>query len=232
MELTTRDAAAIIAISASTKRDLVRLYGVNEARISVVHLGATDFTPLRKSLRWVPPDRYVLFVGGRRGYKNFDVLVEALPPVFVRDRSLHLVCAGGGSFTREELNAFASSGLAGRIHQVNVDDETLGVVYARAVALIYPSRYEGFGMPVLEAFNCGCPVIAARVSSIPEIGGDAALYIDPQDPSSICASLDRLLDDPDQRVDLASRGRARVQEFTWERTARATAKVYRSVLNL
>lgn len=230
MEETTKSASAIIAISESTKNDLVRIYGVKPERVRVVHLGPAllkDDAPLANSFL---PDRFILFVGDRAGYKNFGALIEAIPSVFDKDHTLQLVCAGGGSFTRHERISFETAGLRGRIHQVEATDSGLKLLYSNAVALIYPSRYEGFGMPVLEALEYGCPVITTEMSSIPEIAGEAALYVSPSNPESIGLALQRLIEDPLLRNDLIIKGHAQARQFTWERTAQETARVYREVL--
>lgn len=230
MKATTEGASAIIAISEATKKDLIRIYGIKPERIRVVHLGVTilkESAPIKKSSS---PGRFILFVGDRGLYKNFDMLIEAIPPIFGKDQAIQLVCAGGGSLTRRERAAIDSAGLRGRVHQVAATDSGLKLLYSSALALIYPSRYEGFGMPVLEALASGCPVVTSAVSSLPEIAGAAALYISPSDPESIGIALQRLIEDPILRSELVVKGHEQAKKFTWEKTAEATAQVYREVL--
>jgi glycosyltransferase involved in cell wall biosynthesis len=230
MKTTTESASAIIAISAATKRDLIRIYGVKPERIRVVHLGVTFLKESAPIQKLSSPERFILFVGDRGLYKNFDMLIEAIPTIFAKDHAIQLVCAGGGSFTRRERVAIDAAGLRGRVHQVAATDSGLKLLYSSALALIYPSRYEGFGMPVLEALACGCPVVTSAVSSLPEIAGGAALYISPSDPESIGIALQRLIENPLLRSELVVKGHEQAKKFTWEKTAEDTAQVYREVL--
>ena len=117
----------------------------------------------------------------------------------------------------------------GRVQQRNVADGDIAACYAHAEVFVFPSLYEGFGIPILEAFSCGCPTLLARASCFPEIAGDAALYFDPQTPGSMAAALTRLLGDAALRDQLRARGRARAAEFTWERTTARTLDIYRAL---
>lgn len=222
-------AAGIIAISESTKRDLVRLLEVPEERVRVIPLAAALPPPAEAR----PPDlprRYLLFVGQRAGYKNFLPLLAALAPLLRDEAGPSLVCAGWKPFSRAEREAIDGAGAGGRVlHRPDPDDAELATLYRHAAVFVYPSRYEGFGIPVLEAFSCGCPAALARSSSLPEVGGDAAAYFDPDDPASMRAEIARLLDDAGLRRDLVERGRRRAGEFSWDRTAEETLACYRSV---
>lgn len=206
-------ANAIIAVSEHTKTDLVEMYGIAPERVTVIHHGAS-LTPsmLRPSSL---PDDYVLFVGQRALYKNFRVVVEAL-------RNDNLVCVGGGAFTTEERALLAE-------HRVNaiqrsVTDSELAACYANARAFVFPSRYEGFGIPILEAFACDCPVVLARASCFPEIAGDAAVYFAPDSVEELRGALDQAVS---RRASLVTAGRARLQRFSWESAATTTTAVYR-----
>jgi glycosyltransferase involved in cell wall biosynthesis len=162
-------AAAILAISESTKRDLVELYGIDPARVTVTHLGNRLVPTPGVSPRASFPARYVLFVGTRNTYKNFGLVLEAIAGLDVA-----LACVGGGPFDAGEHALIAKHGLTDRVVQASVADGELAACYAHALAFVFPSRYEGFGIPILEAFACGCPVLVARASCFPEIAGDAA----------------------------------------------------------
>lgn len=212
----------ILAISEYTKQDVVKLYGIDPARITVTHLGnrlhANATTPRLAGL----PERYVLFVGTRNTYKNFGTLLQALAGL-----DLDLVCIGGGAFDALEQAQLAKLGLTYRASQRSVADHELAACYAHALAFVFPSRYEGFGIPILEAFACGAPAIVANASCFPEIAGDAALYFDPDRASELCAALLRLLGDAALAADLRARGRARAAQFTWQATAARTLAAYR-----
>jgi glycosyltransferase involved in cell wall biosynthesis len=220
-------AARIIAISAHTKRDVVEHLGVDPDRVDVVHLGLAWSAPARRPERL--PDRYVLYTGTRSAYKNWAPFVRALAPLILDDPALHLVCSGH-PFSPEERAHLERLRIAGRVLHVSADEGVLRALYAGAAAFAFPSLYEGFGLPVLEAFSEGCPAALARTSSLPEVGGDAALYFDPTDEGSMRASVARLLDDAALRATLIARGRARVREFSWDATCAGTAESYRRAL--
>ncbi len=217
-------AAAILAISESTKRDLVELYGLDPARVTVTHLGnRLAPTPGATQPASLPP-RYVLFVGTRNTYKNFALVLEA-----IRGLDVGLACVGGGPFDSDELSQIARLGLTSRVVQTSVTDAELAACYAHALAFVFPSRYEGFGIPILEAFACGCPVLVARASCFPEIAGDAARYFDPDDASELAALLAEVIEDRAAADLLRARGLARAAQFTWEATAAHTLAAYREV---
>lgn len=223
-------AARILAISEHTKRDILRFFDVPPERIVVTHLA--------NSLRVPPPgeappadlpSRYLLFVGNRGAYKNFSALARAVAPLMEKDRDLHILCTGGGPFGTAEQAEFASLGIAHRVLLRSADDRALFHLYRNARVHVFPSRYEGFGIPVLESFAASCPMALSRSSSLPEIAGDAARYFDPDDPDSIREAVDVLLRDEEARRDLVAKGHARLGQFTWSETARQTKAVYRSL---
>ena len=215
-------ADAILAISENTKRDVVKFYGIDPDRITVTHLAnrlvADASTPRIEGL----PERYVLFVGTRNTYKNFGVFLEG-----VAGLQLPVVCIGGGPFDAIEQAKIASLGIDAM--QRNVADGELPGCYAHAAAFVFPSKYEGFGIPILEAFACGAPTIVARASCFPEIAGDAARYFEPDDPADLARVLAEVIADPS---DLRERGRARNATFTWERCAAQTLAVYESLATI
>ncbi|HTL32207.1 MAG TPA: glycosyltransferase family 1 protein [Kofleriaceae bacterium] len=219
-------AAGILAISENTKQDIVELYGIPAERIVVTHLG-NRLTGSREQAK--PrgfPDRYVLFVGTRNTYKNFGLVLEALAQI----PDVALACIGGGPFDDGEKARIAKHGLGDRVTQRNVSDDEMGACYAHAEAFVFPSRYEGFGIPILEAFACGCPALLARASCFPEIAGDAALYFDPDEADELRAALVRVLEDRTLADRLRALGHARARELTWESTAARTAAAYRDMV--
>lgn len=207
----------ILAISETTKQDVVKMYGIAPDRITVTHLGnrLRGGGPRPEGF----PERYVLFVGTRNTYKNFGVLVEALAPLH-----LPLVAVGGGPFDPSEVALIEKHGITAI--QRNVRDDELAACYANAYAFVFPSRYEGFGIPILEAFACGAPAIVANASCFPEIAGDAALYFNPDDAGALTNQLRAV---PDLATDLRARGIAREAAFTWEATAATTLAAYREI---
>ena len=219
----------VVAISAATKADLLRFTPIPADRIRVIHLGVGD------GLLWRPadarpaglPDRFLRFVGKRGGYKNFAGVAPALAAV-LRDRpDLHLVCIGGGPLTAAETAPFGP--MADRVLQRQADDATLAWCYAHAAAFLFPSRYEGFGLPILEAFLNRCPTVLSDRSCFPEIGGEAALYFDPDRTDHLVDQLGRLIGDDATRRRLGEMGAVRAREFTWARTAAAHAALYREL---
>lgn len=218
----------IITGSESAAHDVRSMLGVPADKITVIHHGST-FTgeePGNPDLRL--PGRYVLYVGARVGYKNFLGMVEAIAPVMRDLPDVHLVAAGGGPFTAEETTFLTQAGIAGRAHQMPADDRSLATLYRSAQVFVLPSKYEGFGLPVLEAMAFGCACAVSNASSVPEVGGDAVAYFDPASPDEIAEAVRTLLEDTATRRALESAGRVRAATFTWERSARAHLAVYES----
>lgn len=221
----------IVTVSANTKKDLCRLYGIDESKVQVIHQGISLFPPAGPiELPKGVPERYILFVGSRRMYKNYDRFLDALSPLLAKDKELYLVCAGGGRFSPSESEKLSKLGLPGQVHQVEIDDRSLAALYKNALAFAFPSLYEGFGLPVLEAFACGCPAVLSNTSSLPEVGGDAAAYFDPQDETSIREAMSRVVYDEDLRARMSAEGRGRSRLFSWEETARRTKEAYLRML--
>lgn len=222
-----RQADALISVSHSTKADLVAHLGVAPERIRVIHLANSLTTP--PSPRSPLSEPYLLYVGQRGAYKNFDRLLEtyhALPDV---RRDFRLVCFGGGGWTPQELAKIRDLGLEARVLQLSGPDERLADLYAHATAFVYPSRYEGFGIPPLEAMHYDCPVLVGQTSSIPEVVGEAGLYFDPESSEELAAQLQRLLSDGALREQLAQRGREQERRFSWDRCAAETLDYYRQI---
>ncbi len=235
-------ARRVIAISESTKRDLMRLYGVPESQIAVIPPGieqefhreykpeAVEQFRSRKSL----PEHFILFVGTLEPRKNIPALVRAFMQARRRFKLPHrLVVVGGrGWMDKAITRAVQESGAQEWIIFPGfVPGDELPYWYRAADAFVYPSVYEGFGMPPLEAMAAGTPTVVADSSSLPEAVGDAALLVAPNDEASLEEALGQILTDDELRAELAARGRARARTFTWERAAAATAEVYRNVLH-
>ncbi|MBF8276255.1 MAG: glycosyl transferase group 1 family protein [Candidatus Brocadiaceae bacterium] len=226
-------ATKIIAISENTKRDIIKLFGIKEDKIEVIYLAnslAAGTMEKGKGAVNDLPQKYLLFVGNRRGYKNFDTFVESISSLLQDDNGLHLVCAGGGKFTPSEIAGLEKLGIMQKVTQRHFDDNKLAQFYRNALALVFPSLYEGFGIPILEAFSCGCPVIASNISSLPEVAGNAAEYFDPADTMSILSMVKKVIFNDNLRQELKDRGYERLKEFSWGKTAANTKKLYQSIL--
>jgi len=214
----------IICASESTKKDLVEFLRVPEEKIRVVHYGTSLQKTIPVTARADGP--YFLYVGQRGGYKNFSVIPEAFRQSRDLKGNFRLVCFGGGPFNSVEQRQFAECGMVGKVDYITGNDSLLAGLYERAAALIYPSLYEGFGFPVLEAMAMGCPVLTVRRSSIPEIVGDAGLYFEPEHADDLVARVVGLLSDAGLRQSLVEKGRQRAKLFSWESCADKTADFY------
>lgn len=221
-------AARIITISETTRKDLVRLYGLDPEKIIPIHL-ANSLEPgsAERPENFPFQPGFLLFVGERAGYKNFAGMCRGLAPLLAAE-NIPLVCAGGGDFSPAEEALFRELGIK-RITCLRAGDGELAWLYGNAAALVLPSLYEGFGIPVLEAFACRCPAILAGAGSLPEVGGDAALYFDPADAAGLRLAAARVLGDPALREDLRRRGAERLKLFSWDLTAGKTMRVYRAL---
>jgi len=229
------NAAAVIAISENTRQDIVKFTDADPDRIHVIYLGNPfEHSPAQPDPHPAPPvfeKPYLLFVGGRPAYKNFDVFIRSVAGLVRDHEDLQVVCAGWLPFSAQEKKVFKESGIPDKIHHVKINDTILKNLYRNARAFVFPSRYEGFGLPVLEAFSCKCPVIMSNSSSLPEVGGDAAAYFDPDDRESIRSAVERVLNDEKYREDLIQKGSERLKLFSWEKTADLTKKVYTGLLH-
>jgi glycosyltransferase involved in cell wall biosynthesis len=221
-EITLAD--AIICVSEATRRDLLEFYEVDPRRVHAIHSG---IAPPPKPVP-VPglPRRYILFVSTIEPRKNLEVLLEAFDELRI-DYDGSLVIAGRVGWKSDDI----ARRLRGRgiVHLDYLPPPQLAATYRNAEVFVFPSIYEGFGFPLLEAMANGVPVIAARSSSLPEVGGDAALYFEPRNAHELAAQVRRLLSDQALRRDLIARGQARAAQFRWDEAARRTLQVFRTV---
>lgn len=218
----------IVAVSENTKRDILSLYPqVSPEKISVIYHGAS-FADLRPA-GCACPEKFILFVGRRDGYKNFRILLSALKPLLERDRDMGIVCAGE-PFRHGEQRLIAESGLGGRVFSIGASDAQLLYLYSKAEAFVFPSLYEGFGLPILEAFRAGCPVCLADASCFPEIAEDAAIYFDPRDEVALLEAVTRCMEDRSLRGTLVRKGKERLRAFDWTASAASLGRVYASLI--
>lgn len=224
-KLLVEKASHIIAVSENTKRDLVELLGTSPSKISVVHHGYRAVSDVAPRLF----DKYVLYVGERKGYKNFFPWLSAVRPLLVKDPSLRVVCTGL-PFGKGELELFARWSIADRLVHISADDAQMASLYRHALCFVFPSHYEGFGIPILEAFHNGCPVCLSNASCFPEVAGDAALYFNPHDAQSMMDALQEVLSSPALREEMRLKGLKRAGDFSLERMVQNTCDVYRKLL--
>ena len=219
-------ADAVICISAKTKSDLLSVYGDLDKPVQVIPLAVSrGFRKSGIGKRGLP-EEFVLFVGVRSSYKNFGVVLRGFAEIAALWPKMTLLCVGGPPFSRQELASIEAQGLLNRVANKGVADDELPAVYSAAAAFVFPSLYEGFGLPVLEAMAAGCPTILADQECFREVAADAAAFFDPLDWRGLTEVLARILSDGHFRTGLVKAGRLREDSFSWERTAKETARVY------
>lgn len=218
-------AGAIVCVSENTRRDVIALYPETADRAVTIHLGI-DPARFRKQGVVSVEQPYILYVGPRYyAYKNFRSFIEAFagsPDL----RNWYRVLCVGPQFSSSEREHLSTIGIEDRVRAVQPCDDELAQLYAGAAVFVYPSRYEGFGIPPLEAMAAGCPVIALREASMPEVCGDAAYYCSDPGPDGIAEAMQKVLGDTLLAADLRSRGGKRIAHFTWRECARRHAEVY------
>ena len=235
-----RRARRVVTVSRTTADDLMRLFGAEEGRIDVIPHGVhAEFLSagdperdeaLRRRLGVTPP--YLLHVGNHKPHKNAEGLLKAYQILQQRGRVAvpPLVMAGGFPRDGELAARAAAMGVGDRVRCLGtVERPELGALFRGASVFVYPTLYEGFGLPVLEAMACGVPVVAGDVAAVREVAGDAVVRVNPRDVVELAAAVRRVLEQGELRNDLRARGRARAQGFGWRRAAEATLAVYRSV---
>lgn len=219
----------LICVSENTRKDLINVYGIPRDKTRVVYHGI-DLKAAQQKATILPglPDKYVLYVGTRAGYKDFATLFKGIQPILQQRPNLHLVCIGGGRFLPEEMQEIKAQGLDKQVHQLSANDAQLRYAYRHALAFVYPSLYEGFGLPILEAFAQECPVVLSNASCFPEIAHDAALYFEPGNIASCTEALEHIItDDNSHRI---AKGLIRCQDLSWRKAAEKMSNIYREVL--
>lgn len=228
-------ASHIICISESTRRDLLELYELDSKKVSVVPLGYDLLSTGLRTSEDTPvlsqPSPYVLYVGERAAYKNFKAFLRAFAGSAWLCENFRIICFGGGALQADEIELLSE--LSIKPHQIKLvggGDDVLAEYYQNAAILVYPSLYEGFGIPPLEAMALGCPVVCSNTSSIPEIVGDAGEYFDPENIDSIRAALETVLQSSEKRAKLIQKGFKKCTEYSWDRCANKTLEIYRGLV--
>lgn len=223
----------VICISESTRKDLIRLFGVSEQKTSVVLLG---FDPsltsqINQAYRTPSGRPFILYVGQRGGYKNFSGLLIALSSSSRLRNNFDIVAFGGGPFTDKELSLITALGLSAEgVFQIGGDDNFLSQLYVAAKVFVYPSLYEGFGIPPLEAMAHGCPVVCSNTSSLPEVVGNTAELFDPDIDDSLRVAIENVAYSDDASSRLRLLGYERVRQFSWQKCAAETQQIYKGLI--
>jgi glycosyltransferase involved in cell wall biosynthesis len=224
----------VICISENTRSDLVRLYNVDPAGTSVVHLGyslTSEMGEISHHQEVPQPGQRpsLLYVGNRGGYKNFVTLLRAFSssPIL---REFDLIAFGGSPCFPDEREEIKRLGITDRVRFESGSDRALAGHYRAASAFVYPSMYEGFGIPPLEAMSHGCPVVCSNAGAIPEVVGDAGVYFDPNNSDELRSALEYVATNEGLQADLRMRGYRRISAFSWDRCAASTARIYRDIM--
>ncbi|MCX6030229.1 MAG: glycosyltransferase family 1 protein [Chloroflexi bacterium] len=234
-----RAARAVIVISESTRRDALSRYPGDAGKFRVIYGGVSrQFCPAAPHAaaavrqRYGLPERFILAVGTIEPRKNYEALLAAYRALRDRGQTVGLVIAGKKGWRSEAFfRQLHDLGLEDRVRLLGyVADADLPALYTAAEVFAFPSLYEGFGLPALEAMACGTPVVASNTSSLPEVVGDAGLLVSPRDVAGLTTAIEAALTDAALRADLCARGLTQAGRFTWEATARATLQVYQVVL--
>jgi glycosyltransferase involved in cell wall biosynthesis len=232
-----KSADAIIAISENTKKDILEYSNVPESKIMVTYLAVSeDFRKATEDEKNAIRNKYnlnkpfIIYVGLRERYKNFITLLKAYSK-WGKSQDFELVCVGGRKvFSKDEIAIIKNARIENSVRLLTgISDKEIMALYSSAHVFVYPSLYEGFGFPPLEAMNCGTPVIVANTSSIPEIVGDAGIYFDPLSEEELITCLDQITYSADLSKQLIEKGLERAKLFNWENTAKETYKIYKSL---
>ena len=230
----TQRADYIICVSNNTKKDLIDIFDIDPQKIAVVYHGHSLFSEPSETFKIQqnnPYHPYILYVGQRGWYKNFSRLIQAYASCSSLNSNFNLLCMGGSDFTQDELQLIHKLGVSeNKIIHTSGDDQYLAKLYSQASVFVYPSLYEGFGIPILEAMSFGCPVVCSNTSSFPEVAFNAAEFFDPYDIESIAHALEKVLFSPKLSQRLTDLGKERVKDFSWEKCAEQTHSIYVSLL--
>ena len=227
MEKSTR----IIAVSENTKKDIINIYPhIDASKINVVYHGCSIKINTKSAVTL--PGNFVLFVGTRALYKNFIFLINSIAELLQNDPNLHLICAGGGDFEANEKALICKYGLEKQVIQKHFEEDELGFFYSKAKCFVFPSLYEGFGIPVLEAMTCGCPVVLTNCSSFPEVAESAGIYYELNNADDLRKKIKNLLDNEFLRLEYSLKGLEQVKKFSWEKAASECLSVYKKACTI
>lgn len=221
-----KKADRIIAISNNTKRDIIDILNIRPEKVDVIYHGYKRPNSIALPNQY---GRYILFVGARTGYKNFANLAKAFSQIKEKDKDLKLICTGQ-PFLKDELKFLKDIGILSNVLHLSVNEQHLNTLYSHALCFVYPSKYEGFGMPVLEAFANNCPVCLSNSSSLPEVAADAAIYFDPENIESITTAIKKAIYDEQFMSAMIEKGKKRLDYFSWQKCADQTFLSYKKLI--
>lgn len=225
-----KKASKIFTISLASKNDIIKVYKVASDKVVVTYPGIKETNAMGKEKFNFD---YILYVGTLQPRKNIVKLVEAFSKITSKHPNIKLLVVGKKGWLYEEiLDAPKKFNVESDVKFLDfVKDEEMPTLYKNALCFVLPSLYEGFGLPVLEAMKYGCPVLLSNVSSLPEAGGEAAVYFDPENVNDIAAKIDRVISDPKLRTSMSQKGLNQVKKFSWEKTARETLSELEKIVN-
>ena len=224
-------AKKIIAVSQATKNDIIDLFGVDSHKIEVIYHGSSLNVQMAIKPDIPIPEQFLLYVGERRGYKNFDGFIRAVAPLLKKYSDLYLLCVGKNPFNSQEISVLKTLKINNKVISLTkINDHVLAYIYCKAKAFVFPSLAEGFGIPILEAWACNTPVILSDIACFREVAADAGCYFDPLLQDSMNNEIDKVLNDNVLRNDLIQKGTSRLRLFSWDKTIEQTYKLYLSFL--
>jgi glycosyltransferase involved in cell wall biosynthesis len=227
-KLAVEKSDGIICVSESTKNDLLERYNTKGKKIKVIYHGNS----LKYDVKEEPvlKGKYLLYVGDRRSYKNFEIIIKLFEINETLRNEYRLVCCGGGLFTKDEKVQMTKSNVINNFVQIEARDRKIANLYFYAKAFVYPSKYEGFGIPMIEAMYNGCPIVASNVSSLPEVGGAAALYFNPDSAEELNDKINIILENKEAVNKLTQWGKEREKIFSWDKCAEETYNFYEELM--
>ena len=221
-------ATRIIAISENTKKDIIEIFNINPQKIDVIY-HSTSMKHFSGKHKLQIPERFLLFVGDRTPYKNFKRFMETFAQIHEQDKTLFAIYTGS-KLKKDEQDMLIGMGIFEYTIHIKASDQALSELYSRALLFVYPSLYEGFGIPILEAYACHCPVALSNTSCFPEIAGDAAVYFDPYSISSMSEAITKVIYNEEKRSQLIRLGNERLKRYSWEKAAQKTEEAYQKAI--
>jgi len=220
-------ASHIIAVSERTKMDIIDILNIREEKISVVYHGSSIQKRISNTLYL--PSNYLLYVGDRLNYKNFTFFAYAIKSLLDERRDLNVICTGS-SFNKEEQKLLNGLKLTDRFIHLFINEDQFYEVFHKARAMVFPSYYEGFGIPIIEAFDSECPVILSNSSCFPEIAKQGAIYFEPKSKKQLISAITKVLDEKNFRNVLIREGSKRLDFFSWSKSAQETLNIYKKII--
>lgn len=227
-KILAKKASHIIAVSENTKNDIIKILDIPEEKISVIYHAYDNNTPQKENV--ILPDKFILYIGMRAAYKAFEEYLIKVSPFFNKHKDIFLLCTGK-PFTAKERALINKLNLTDQVKIALFSTPQLMYVYSKAIAFVYPSKYEGFGIPILEAFASECPTLLNQASCFPEIAQDAAIYFDINDEASCIQALETVSSlTPEEKNNLIQKGKKRLSDFSWEKSALQLTEVYKKII--